>query len=301
MENIKLKSRAKINLTLDVTGKRDDGYHDLVMIMQTVNLYDSVFIKKIEKEGIFIKTNLYYLPTDERNITYKAAQLIMNEFNIRQGIYIELTKRIPVAAGLAGGSGNCAAIIKGMNRLFKLNLSMEKMMELGARLGSDVPYCLLEGTALAQGKGEILTPLAPCPHFYVVLAKPDLSVSTAHVYKNFKSGKVQRHPDTKAVIEAIENKNKKAIALKLCNVLETVTIPYRPIVKEIKEYIAAQGAEGVLMSGSGPTVFALFNKKEVARTAATNIKEQFQIKDVFVTEIYNPKGEKERKGYGLQV
>ncbi|MGE4213956.1 MAG: 4-(cytidine 5'-diphospho)-2-C-methyl-D-erythritol kinase [Anaerotignaceae bacterium] len=294
MEYIKLKSRAKINLTLDVTAKRDDGYHDLEMIMQTVSLYDSIFIKKAEKDGIVIKTNLYYLPTDERNITYKAAKLIKEEFGIHEGVYIELTKRIPVAAGLAGGSGNCAAVIKGMNRLFGLNLSMQKMMELGARLGSDVPYCLMEGTALAQGRGEVLTRLAPCPHFYVLLAKPDISVSTAYVYTNLKLDRVKNHPDTKAVLTAIANGDKMGISLGLCNVLENVTIPYKPIVGDIKKFIEKQGALGVLMSGSGPTVFAIFDKKETAKEAAKNVKGKFKIKDVYVTEIYNSTGEKGR-------
>lgn len=287
MEYIKLKSRAKINLTLDVVAKREDGYHDLEMIMQTVSLYDSIFIKKAENDGIVVKTNLYYLPTDERNITYKAAKLIKEEFDIQQGVYIELTKRIPVAAGLAGGSGNCAAVIKGMNKLFDLNLSMERMMELGARLGSDVPYCLMEGTALAQGRGEILTALSPCPHFYVLLAKPDISVSTAQVYKNLKLEEVKSHPNTKAVLKAIEDGDAEGISLGLCNVLETVTIPCKPIVGNIKEFIQNQGAFGVLMSGSGPTVFAMFHKKETAKDAAYKVKEKFGIKDVYVTEIYN--------------
>lgn len=295
MEYIKLKSRAKINLTLDVMAKRDDGYHDLEMIMQTVSLYDSIFIKKAEKDGIVIKTNLYYLPTDERNITFKAAKLIKDEFGIHQGVYIELTKRIPVAAGLAGGSGNCAAVIKGMNRLFDLNLSMDAMMELGARLGSDVPYCLMEGTAFAQGRGEVLTTLVPCPHFYVLLAKPDISVSTAYVYKNLKLDEVNSHPNTKAILKAIASGDKASISKGLCNVLETVTIPYRPIVGDIKKFIEKRGAQGVLMSGSGPTVFALFDEKETAKETAKKVKDKFKIKDVYVTEIYNSTGEKERK------
>lgn len=294
MEYIKLKSRAKINLTLDVIAKREDGYHDLEMIMQTVGLYDSIFIKKTDKDEIVIKTNLHYLPTDERNITYKAAKLIKDEFGISKGVYIELTKRIPVAAGLAGGSGNGAAVIKGMNRLFDLDLSMKKMMELGEHLGSDVPYCLMEGTALAKGRGEILTQLNPCPHFYVLLAKPDISVSTASVYKNLDLKTVKEHPKTNAVLDAIANGNKTGIYTGLCNVLETVTIHQRPIVKEIKNYIAEQGSCGVLMSGSGPTVFALFEKRETAKEAAKKVKEKFNIKDVYVTEIYNPSGEKGR-------
>lgn len=294
MEYIKLKSRAKINLTLDVISRRDDGYHDLEMIMQTVGLYDSIFIKKIDKDEIVIKTNLHYLPTDERNITYKAAKLIKDEFGIYDGVYIELIKRIPVAAGLAGGSGNGAAVIKGMNKLFELHLSMEKMMKLGEQLGSDVPYCLMEGTALAKGRGEILTQLEPCPQFYVLLAKPDISVSTASVYKNLDLKMVKEHPNTNAVLTAIANGDKNGISTGLCNVLETVTIHQRPIVNEIKDFISKQGSCGVLMSGSGPTVFALFDKKEIAQEAGKKVREKFNIKDVYVTEIYNPAGEKGR-------
>lgn len=287
MEFVKLKSRAKINLTLDVISKREDGYHNLIMIMQTLSLYDSIFMKKLESDEIVVKTNLAYLPSDKNNIAYRAAELMKKEFGIKKGVFIDITKRIPVAAGLAGGSGNAAAVLKGMNTLFKLDLSEEKLMELGAGIGSDVPYCIMEGTALAEGRGEVLTRLKPCPHFYVVLAKPIAGVSTAYVFKNLDSGQVKEHPDTEAVIKAIEYGDGQAVAKGLLNVLETVTIPYRPIIQDIKDFFVNKGSVGVLMSGSGPTVFALFDNKKLADKAAEDVERKFKLKEVCSTEIYN--------------
>ena len=292
MDYIKLKSRAKINLTLDVIEKREDGYHNLEMIMQMLSLHDSVYIKKIEKKKIVLKSNLTYLPSDDRNIAYKAARIMTEKFKINQGVYIELTKRIPVAAGLAGGSGNCAAVLKGMNEIFKLGLPLEQLMEIGAELGSDVPYCIMEGTALAKGRGEILTPLKACPKFYVVLAKPDIRVSTAAVYGSLALNKIEKHPDTKKMVLAIEENNKDTICKELCNILETVTITQKPIVGEIKKYMIEHGADGAIMSGSGPTVFALFNDKEKAKAAMENAKKYFELRDVFLTEIENYKDTK---------
>ena len=285
MEYIKLKSRAKINLTLDVIGKREDNYHNLSMIMQTLSLHDSIYIKKIEKKRITLKSNLAYLPSDSRNIAYKAAQVMIDKFKIDQGVYIEITKRIPVAAGLAGGSGNCAAVLKGMNKLFELNLSLEELMEIGASIGSDVPYCIMEGTALAEGRGEVLTPIKECPDFYVVLAKPDARVSTASVYGNLVLEKIEKHPNTEKMILAIENKDKDILCQELCNVLETVTITQKPVVGKIKKYMLEQGASGALMSGSGPTVFALFDSKEKAELVAENAKKRFGLEDVILTKI----------------
>ena len=287
MEHIKLKSRAKINLTLDVVGKRADNYHNLSMIMQTLSLHDSIYIKKIEKRRITLKSNLAYLPSDSRNIAYKAAQVMIDKFKIDQGVYIEITKRIPVAAGLAGGSGNCAAVLKGMNELFELNLSLEELMEIGASIGSDVPYCIIEGTALAEGRGEVLTSIKECPDFYVVLAKPDTRVSTAAVYGNLVLEKIEKHPNTGKMVLAIENKDKDILCQELCNVLETVTITQKPIVGRIKKYMLEQGASGALMSGSGPTVFALFDSEEKAELVAENTRKRFGLKDVILTKIEN--------------
>ncbi|MGL4791812.1 MAG: 4-(cytidine 5'-diphospho)-2-C-methyl-D-erythritol kinase, partial [Anaerotignaceae bacterium] len=197
MNFIKLKSRAKINLTLDVVRRRKDGYHELEMIMQTLQLYDSIYIRETDTGKIELKTNLCYLPVDEKNIAYKAAQIMMEKFNIEKGVYIQITKRIPVAAGLAGGSGNGAAVLKGMKELFGINISTEELMKIGEELGSDVPYCIMEGTAFATGRGEILKRLSPMANAYVVLAKPEAWVSTAFVYNNLNIPDINKHPDTK--------------------------------------------------------------------------------------------------------
>lgn len=288
MKEIRLKARAKINLTLDVTGKREDGYHTLQMIMQTVSLYDGVYLKRIEKPVIRLKNNLDWLPVDERNLAYRGAKLLQDEFQIKGGVFIELNKRIPVAAGLAGGSTDCAAVMVGMNQLFGLGLSKKELMELGLRLGTDIPYCILRGTALAEGVGEKLTPIyPPCPPCYVVLAKPSVSVSTAFVYKNLKLAEVEQHPNKQEMLNAMKKEDIKAMGKNLCNVLETVTIPLYPIIQKIKLRMVELGATGALMSGSGPTVFGLFAQKERAEAAAERMQREFKLKDVIVTEIFH--------------
>lgn len=287
LNSIILKARAKINLTLDVIRKREDGYHDLKMIMQTVSLYDSINIKKIDKPVISLKSNISWLPVDERNLAFKAAALLKNKYDIKTGLFIELRKRIPISAGLAGGSSDCAAVLKGINKLLNLNLSLKELMELGSSLGSDIPYCLLGGTALAEGKGEILTQVSPCPKFYVVLAKPNFSVSTGEVYKKFNFSDNIIHPKTDDMLKAIKKNDKKYISDNLCNVLESVTISMYPRLQNIKEELLNLGASGALMSGSGPTIFGLFEKKEAACKAADYIRTVFKLSDVFVTETYN--------------
>ncbi|MEA4816284.1 MAG: 4-(cytidine 5'-diphospho)-2-C-methyl-D-erythritol kinase [Lachnospiraceae bacterium] len=286
MKYLNIKSRAKINLTLDICGKRDDGYHDIETIMQTLNFCDNIYILKTGKEGIKLKTNLSWLPSDSSNIAYKAAKLIMDEYSIKSGVFIELSKRIPVSAGLAGGSGNAAAVLKGMNKLFELNISKDKLMEYALMLGSDVPYMLLGKTAKATGRGEVLTKLANMPSCRVVLAKPRINVSTAFVYKNFDMSSVCQRPDTKAMISAIENSDIKGIAANLCNVLESVTLKAYPIIGEIKTRLVENGALGALMSGSGPTVFGMFENKDTAEAASLDIKKRFNIKDVYVVSIF---------------
>lgn len=283
VDEIKLKSRAKINLTLDVLGKREDGYHDVCMVMQTVALYDGVYIKRIKKPVIKLKSNISWLACDERNIAYRAAQLMIEEFGIEGGIFIELDKRIPIAAGLAGGSGNCAATLMGINKICGLGLSTEKLMELGLRLGSDVPYCIMGGTAVAQGLGERLTPAAPCPDMSILLAKPGFGVSSAEAYKYLELDKINVHPDTDGMLKCIENSDVSGIAAKLCNVLETSVIPRYPAVEDIKKAMLESGALGALMSGSGPTVFGIFESRRHAMNAADAIKRSMGIKQVFVT------------------
>lgn len=294
MRHISLKSRAKINITLDVTGKRSNGYHDMSMIMQSVNLYDTLYIRKMHAQGIKLKTNLSWLPSDERNIAYQAVKLFKETYGIESGISIELNKKIPVAAGLAGGSSNAAAALIGMNALFDTGLDDQTLMKLGVKLGADVPYCILGGTALAEGIGELLTPLAPMPDCYVLLAKPKINVSTAAVFKDLDISKIDKRPDTKKVIKAIEQGDIGQVAPNMCNVLESVTIRNYPVITTIKKTMLQYGALGAIMSGSGPTVFGIYHSKDKAYKAAHKLKLEYLVGDVFVTTMYNRKeGNKE--------
>ena len=287
MREIRLKARAKINLTLDVTGKREDGYHLLETIMQTVALYAGIYMKKLDKPEIKLKTNLPWLPVDERNLAWKAANLMRETFDIEGGVFIEIDKRIPVAAGLAGGSTDCAAVLVGMNRLFDLHLAETELEELAGKLGSDIPYCVRRGTVLCEGVGEIMTNVEhTSPECHVVLAKLPVSVSTVSVYKGLKWDQVEKHPDTKAMLEAMEEGDVAKMGKLLCNVLETVTIEMHPKIQEIKNRLMELGAEGALMSGSGPTVFALFKDREKARKAAARVKREFALKDSVATRTY---------------
>ena len=284
LTSILLKARAKINLTLDVTGKREDGYHFVKMIMQTISLYDTLLIKKVQKPGIWLKCDVKWLPCDERNIAYKAAALMIETFGIKEGVSISIRKRIPVAAGLAGGSADCAAVIKGMNEIFKLGLDEEKLMELGSKLGSDVPFCIMEGTALAEGTGNILTRIDNCPELNIVLVKLPVSVSTATVYKNLNCYELPFHPDTEKMLVYIKNKDDEGIASALSNVLETVTIKMHPRIDTIKDKLVEKGALGAVMSGSGPTVFGIFADKQAACEAADSLRSEMKLKNVYVVK-----------------
>ncbi|NLK22024.1 MAG: 4-(cytidine 5'-diphospho)-2-C-methyl-D-erythritol kinase [Epulopiscium sp.] len=287
MHQIELKARAKINLTLDVLGKRPDGYHDVEMIMQSINLYDHITIRKMRAPGIKLKTNLKWLPEDGKNLAYKAAQLMTETYSIKDGILIELQKRIPVAAGLAGGSSDAAAVFVGLNALFNLNIPKKELMGLGVRLGADIPYCILRGTALARGIGEKLTKLPPMPFCYLVIAKPSINVSTAYIYKNLKLNELSLRPDTKKVIEGIEKGDLNLIAKNLGNVLESVTIKEYPAIDRIKQTMVEYGALGALMSGSGPSVYGIFEEKKQAQAVSKELKLHNKAKDVFVTTIFN--------------
>ena len=287
MRSVSLKARAKINLTLDVTGVRDDGYHLVEMIMQTISLCDTVQLRKEVKKGIWLKCNVKWLPCDEGNIAYRAAAKMMDKFNIQEGVSISITKKIPIAAGLAGGSTDCAAVLKGMNILFELGLSENELMEIGAELGSDVPFCIMEGTALAEGVGERVTRISPCPEMDMVLVKLPVSVSTPTVYKRLDAVDITYHPDTRAMLESIENRDVKAISSALSNVLELVTIKMHPRIDEIKAALVEKGAIGAVMSGSGPSVFGIFKDKQAACLAADEIREMFNIKDVIVVKTEN--------------
>ena len=266
---------------------RDDGYHLVEMIMQTISLCDTVQMRKEVKKGIWLKCNVKWLPCDEGNIAYRAAAKMMDKFNIQEGVSISITKKIPIAAGLAGGSTDCAAVLKGMNILFELGLSENELMEIGAELGSDVPFCIMEGTALAEGVGERVTRISPCPEMDMVLVKLPVSVSTPTVYKRLDAVDITYHPDTKAMLESIENRDVKAISSALSNVLELVTIKMHPRIDEIKAALVEKGAIGAVMSGSGPSVFGIFKDKQAACLAADEIREMFNIKDVIVVKTEN--------------
>lgn len=249
MKEISVKALAKINLGLDVVRRREDGYHEVKMVMQTIHLFDRLEMKKTAS-GITMTTNLSFLPTNENNLVYKAAKLLMDEFQIKDGIDVKLHKHIPVAAGMAGGSTDAAAVLYGMNRMFELGLSKEELMQRGVKIGADVPYCIMRGTALAEGIGEKLTALSPMVKCPVLIAKPQISVSTKFVYENLKLDENTVHPDIDRLVEDIRQKDLAAITADMGNVLETVTIPNYPVIAEIKEHMMKHGAAGAMMSGS---------------------------------------------------
>ena len=287
MYEMRLKALAKINLGLDVIRQREDGYHEVKMIMQTIQLYDRIVMRKRRESKIQVKTNLFYLPENENNLVYKAAKLLIEEFKIQQGVQIDLQKFIPVAAGMAGGSSDAAAVLYGMNRMFHLGLSLEELMERGMKIGADVPYCLMRGTALAEGIGEQLTKLSPVPQCKILIAKPAISVSTKFVYENLKLDENTVHPDIDLLIQDIETKNLADMAAHMGNVLESVTIPNYPVIAQIKEQMIKDGALNAMMSGSGPTVFGIFDDKEKAEVAYKRMREGNLAKQVYLTEVYN--------------
>ena len=285
--DISLKALAKINLGLDVVRRREDGYHEVRMIMQTIHLYDRLDIKRTKESGIQIQTNLSFLPVNENNLIYKAAKLLMDEFSITDGVSVKLDKRIPVAAGMAGGSTDAAAMLFGMNRLFSLGLTKRQLMERGVQIGADVPYCIMRGTALAEGIGEELSPLAPMVKCPVLIAKPSISVSTKFVYQNLKLDDATIHPDIDLLIEDIKAKKLYDIAAHMGNVLETVTIPNYPVIDEIKKHMLSHGAVGAMMSGSGPTVFGLFDDEATAKKAYKAMRSSHLARQVYLTSVYN--------------
>ena len=285
--DISLKALAKINLGLDVVRRREDGYHEVRMIMQTIHLYDRLDIKRTKESGIQIQTNLSFLPVNENNLIYKAAKLLMDEFSITDGVSVKLDKRIPVAAGMAGGSTDAAAMLIGVNRLFSLGLTKRQLMERGVQIGADVPYCIMRGTALAEGIGEALSPFPPMVKCPVLIAKPSISVSTKFVYQNLKLDDTTIHPDIDRLIDDIKAKNLHDIAAHMGNVLETVTIPNYPVIDEIKKHMLSNGAVGAMMSGSGPTVFGLFDDEDTAKKAYKAMRSSHLARQVYLTSVYN--------------
>lgn len=274
------KAYAKINIGLDVVGKREDGYHLLEMIMQNIEIYDEIDVEK-RNEGITIKCNKPFVPNDNRNLAYKAAQLFIDTYNIKSGVFINIKKNIPVSAGLAGGSTDCATVLKIMNKLFEVNVSDEELMELGVKLGADVPYCIKGGTALCEGIGEKITEIKPFKNQILVLVKPPFGVSTKEVYKNFDLSRVIIHPNTTALIKEMNNSNIDFVAKNMKNLLENVTLRKHKTITIIKEDMLRHGALGSMMSGSGPTVFGFFDDMLKAQCCYDAMKSRYD--DVFLT------------------
>ncbi|HHD2753390.1 TPA: 4-(cytidine 5'-diphospho)-2-C-methyl-D-erythritol kinase [Clostridium perfringens] len=284
---MKMKAYAKINIALDAIGKREDNYHLLRMIMQTVDLYDVIDIEKSNDSSISISCNKHYVPTDERNLAYKAAVLFRENFNIKDGVKISIKKNIPVAAGMAGGSTNAAAVLVIMNKLFNVNASLEELKELGLKIGADVPYCIEGGTALCEGIGEVITPLKPFENKILVVLKPNFGVSTKEVYTNLDINKIRKHVNIEELIEAMENDDLNYVAKNMKNVLENVTLKKHSVLKAIKEDMRRSGALGAMMSGSGPTVFAFFDDMLTAQRAFEFLKGKYKYADVYITRTIN--------------
>ena len=294
INHLGLKAYGKINLGLDVLRKREDGYHEVKMIMQTVGIFDKIDLIRTEEPGIQVETNLYYLPCNENNLVYKAAKLLMDEFHIEEGVKIKLKKFIPVAAGMAGGSSDAAAVLVGVNKMFGLGLTKKALMERGVRIGADVPYCIMRGTALSQGIGEILTPLPPIPQCQVLIAKPAINVSTKFVYENLHANDLKKedHPDIDGMVEAIKRKDLYGVTSRFGNVLEKVTEKEYPVISQIKSQMISLGAVNAMMSGSGPTVFGVFTRPQAAEEAYEEMRfgqGADLAKQVYLTNFYNCK------------
>lgn len=287
MDSIRLKARAKINLSLDVLGKRKDGYHDVRMVMQTIGIYDRLIITKIPEDEIRIQSNLFYLPINENNLIYKAAKLLKDEFGFAGGVDVNLNKFIPVAAGMAGGSTDAASTLFGINKIYELGLSQNKLMELAVQIGADVPYCIMRGTALAEGIGEKLSRLKPVPHMWIVVAKPPINISTKLVYEQLDIKNISNHPDINKMIQAINKESIEEIAANMGNVLEYVMIPLYPIIDSIKNDMLSHGAINAMMSGSGPTVFGIFPDERTALNCQAYLKLKKEAKQVYITETFN--------------
>jgi 4-diphosphocytidyl-2-C-methyl-D-erythritol kinase len=283
LDFIEKKAKAKINIGLDILGKFANGYHEVKMIMHTVNLADTLSFQKNNTGKATMCSSDKTIPEDERNLIVKAANLFRNTYEVTEGVHIELEKRIPHAAGLGGGSADAATTLLALNELFQIHASQDELFKLGVKIGADVPFCIMGGTALAEGIGEKLTPIQPLPICTIVLVKPKISVSTAHVYQSFDLQEMKQHPDIDGIIKALEKQNLHEICVRLGNVLETVTIQEFPKLKTYKEYMKKQGALGSLMSGSGPTIFGIFENRMDAERVAHYFKQQPEIASVNIT------------------
>ena len=286
-DTLQLKAYAKINLALDVVGKREDGYHEVRMIMQTVKLYDKLTFRLLEEDAIRLKTNVGFLPCDENNLIYKAVRCLKEQYHVKQGMEIDLYKCIPVAAGMAGGSTDCAAALIGASKLFGLHLDKQTLMKIGVRLGADVPYCIMRGTALSEGIGEILTPLPSIPDCRILIAKPPVGVSTKFVYEHLDEQGIETHPDVDGMVQAIREGNLLGITNRMGNVLENVTIPEYPAIDQIKKCMIEQGALNAMMSGSGPTVFGIYEDREKAEKTKRIIQDRNLADQVYVVDAFH--------------
>lgn len=286
MDSIWINAPAKINIGLDVLRRREDGYHEVKMIMQSIRLFDRLTLTKTSEPGIHLHTNLRFLPANEDNLVYRSAKLLMDEFGIEEGLDIQLDKRIPVAAGMAGGSTDAASCMLAMNDLYELGLSKKKLMKRGVTLGADIPYCILKGTALSEGIGEKLSTIPKTPDCYILIAKPGFHVSTKFVYTNLVLDENTKHPDIDSMIDAMRKNDLKDLCSHIGNILETVTIPVHPEIAKIKECMLENGALGSLMSGSGPTVFGIFDDLDKAAFAKEKCRDLPYKCFVFVSDLY---------------
>lgn len=266
-----IRAHGKINLSLDIVGKREDGYHLLKMVMQSIDLHDEIELYE-KAEGVSLSCDKEYVPTDQRNIAYKAAKLLLGEAKEKRGVHIHIKKNIPVAAGLAGGSTDAAAVLKGLNAFYGLGYSEEALMNLGLSLGADVPFCLKGGTCLCEGIGEVVTPLPSFKDRVVVLVKPPFGVSTKDAYGAFSLEKIKRHVETEKLMSAMKQEDLQGVHYYVRNLLENVVLQKHPVVKRVKQQVAQSGAEVTLMSGSGPTVYGIYQEEEVARKAVDALR-----------------------------
>lgn len=287
MNRIELRAHGKVNLALDVLGRRPNGYHDVKMVMQSLEIYDIVTIEKTEESGIVVTTNREDLPVDRSNLAYKAADMLYAEFGMKEGVKIHLEKHIPVAAGMAGGSSDGAAVLIGINEIFELGLSEMELRDRGVKLGADVPYCIMQGTVLAEGIGEELSRLAPMPACHVLLAKPPVGVSTKMVYEKLDSYEGYAHPNVDAVIEGLKEGDLTKITSNMGNVLEQVTVDMYPEITKIENLMKECGALNAMMSGSGPTVFGIYDKVETAMKAMEVMKQSGLAGEIRLVGVYN--------------
>lgn len=291
MDRVVTKAYAKINLGLDVLRKRPDGYHDVKMIMQTVDLYDVLSVSKKEEDSITIATKNEMLPVNEDNLIYKAIKLMKDTYGLTGGIHVDLVKNIPIAAGMAGGSTDAAAAMRAMNKLFDLNRPLKELEKHAVKIGADVPYCIQGGTVLSEGIGELLTDLPDAPQCILLIAKPDISVSTKYVYENLNLPGLEKHPDIDAMVEAIKAGDLQGVLEPMDNVLASVTEEKYKIIKEIKQAMEKGGAIKAMMSGSGPTVFGIYETMVQAAGAYDAIKENGMAREIFISKFVNPQEE----------